>query len=387
MEQKELIKIVVVIVVLIFMLQLFTWFKPTQQAAGETPTVAAVATGTAFGRVQSYSKELYVEPWGNFSDIIKELQSEGKVEYVNALGGRGVLFLAKGTDPAEVRGLLVASGAASVFSEATITFAAPVNLTFQNSTAKAYPIGQIGLYLDPITPPGDEIRFNIIADVKDDAIETVTATPAPSVANFTASGSSNCTDKYGLKGDIRWDGRQLDAAELTVMLDTSAANIKYSRNDTVLFSRSLSTAELAEIRGRNISYISDLRPGGFTANATNSSAVVSDLEFLNISLAFPSSTFLAVFDSADTSAAGEKAAAAIAAINLEDTEVSRKCSLTVLNITDVAGKDYVMSSQKMTTDYFVPIGKAEEQEGNFSAAMVAQHIGRIVTEIGGFEFE
>lgn len=386
MEQRELFKIAVVLIVLAFMLQLFTWFGPSRQVGEEEPSVAAVATGSATGRIQGYSRELYVEPWGNLSDIIKALQSEGRVEYVNAFGGRGVLFLAKGADPKEVRELLVAGGPVSVLSEATIIFAAPVNLTFQNGTTKAYPMGSVSIYLDPITPPGDEIRFNIIADVIDDVIGTVTATPVPSVANFSVSGTANCTGRYGLKGNVGWADRQLDIGEIASILDTPPANIKYTRNDTVLFSRLLSVGELTEIRSRNISYLSDLRPGSFTANTTDSSAVTSNLAFLNISLEFPDSALLAVFDSVDASAAGERAAAAITAISLKNAEVSRKCVLTILNVTGMDEKEYVMAPQKRTVDYFVPIDKAADQ-ANFSAVIVAKHIGRLVTEIGGFEFE
>jgi hypothetical protein len=398
MKNEDLLKIAVIIVVLLFLGGLFSWFRPTATVSNEeqkSANTTSLATGYAIGQIQRYSKELYIEPWNNFSDTVKQLQMEGKLDYINVIGNRGVLFLTANANEKEIRDIFAAKNVL-VFGEATIVFPEGASLRLENGTMRTFPLEPIKRYIDPFTRPGDKITFEVIADVTGDSggikIKNFEANPIADMDNFTISGALNCTNRYGLQAEVPWEERKINAGDVAKTLNISELNVKYTVNDRVLFSRLLSVYEFNEIRNKNISYISDLTYEGFTTNITDSDKIKDDLTFIlttndtnasNLSLIFSPSNLVAIFDSEDSHSVEESVERLKKALILQNVIISQKCELISLKIKDSTEKEYILSRENEVIYRFVPIDKIEEQ---FQATMIARHIGRIITAIDKIMF-
>jgi hypothetical protein len=380
MKQRDAFKIAVGVIVLIFFIQMFSWFGTARQGTQEESKNKTIltASGTIKGVVQSYSRELTVEPWGNLSDAVKQLQSEGKIEYVNVLGSRGVVFLTKGTDISEIRSAIVARANVSVFADATVVFDKVVNLTLQNGTVETFSLVQMRVSLDPITQPGDELYFDIIADVTETTLVNVIANPIPVESIFTASGSMECTNEYGLTGYVKWDNRELNTSEVADALNISAALVKYSPDNAVKFIKAMNETELASISEKNLSYISNLQSVGFVTNLTDSDAITNDLAFLGYPLAFSPSQLSVVFGSTDLNATLNSLDALG---KLQDITAFRKCNIIITNVTSNDDKPYAIFPQKGSVVQFVSPEKASDTPINVTALIKVKRIGRTITEI------
>lgn len=380
MKRNDTLKIAVGVIVILFVIQMFSWFGTAQQGTQEESKNKTIltASGTIKGVIQSYSRELTVEPWGNLSDAVKQLQSEGKIEYVNVLGSRGVVFLTKGTDISEIRSVIVAQANVSVFADATVVFDNVVNLTLQNGTVETFSLVQMRVSLDPITPPGDELYFDINADVTETTLMNVVANPIPVESIFTASGSMECTNEYGLTGYVKWDNRELNTSEIVDVLNISATFVKYAPDNAVKFIKEMNETELASINEKNLSYISNLQSMGFVTNMTDSNAITNDLAFLGYPLLFPPSQLSAVFGSTDLNAT-------LSTLDqlgkVQDVTAFRKCNIAITNVTSNDDKPYAIFPQKEKVVQFVSPEKASDTPVNVTALIKVKRIGRTITEI------
>ncbi|VVB73761.1 Uncharacterised protein [uncultured archaeon] len=366
MDRSDLLKLLVVFIAVIFVLSMFSQFGKGNQSGTTTgnTTATVIGMGTAKCKIVAFSAEMTIDPWTNGTAAIAEsLKAQKKIDYVNLVGKRGVLILPSGGNISDVRAAFMDIGA-SATADASCSVTEVVNFTLQNGTTQPHAPGSVRLSLDPFSRVGDELSLDITADISDTGITNMKATAVPDVEESATTAAVECSDNYMVDGAISWGNRSLNISSIASELNISPSSISYTRNDTVGFSRTLTSEEIAEL---NASILTDIMDETVIRVFTD--------KFGNVTPTFPYSPITV---GSKDNASFSKAIEFISSKGAVITEL-RGCTLTIDKTMEVNGKQMLVSSGARQMDYFLNAADVPGGSGNLSIFGNASHIGRIVT--------
>jgi hypothetical protein len=366
MDRSDLLKLLVVFIAVIFVLSMFSQFGKGNQAGTTTgnQTSTIIGTGSARCRIVAFSTEMAVDPWTNETAAIAEsLKAQKKIDYMNIIGKRGVLILPNGGNISEVRAAF-ADVSATTTTDASCSITGIVNFTLQNGTTQQQAPGSVRLSLDPFSQVGDELNLDITADISDAGITNMKATTVPDVEESATTASAECSDNYMVNGAVNWSRRNLNVSLVASELNISASAISYTKNDTVGFSRQLTSDEIAQL---NASILAEVMDEAVIRVFTD--------KFGNVTPTFSHSSIAIVLK--DNSSLN-KTVDFISSVGTVLTEL-RGCTLTIPSMMEVKGEPMLVLSGARQMDYFLNAAEVPNPTGSLNIYGNASYVGRIVT--------
>jgi hypothetical protein len=344
MERNTMYKYAILFIVFMFILSMFYNFTRTPHT---TETNQNLTTGTAstYCKIIGFNPEVIIYPWNNqTAEIAKQLKDEGLVDYINIKGTNGILILQSSKDIKTVRMRFIDTQA-TVLSQALCSINELIAFKLSNGSESKQAPGNIKIYLDPYSEPGDEVNIDITAVISDKGIESMQAEPFTKTESGIINATFKCSQEYKITALIDWEKRALDIMNVSKVINASQDKIKYQQNDALVFSRELNENEIKEIKDYLSSALNDTKtevyPKGMITNMKDKQAISSMLEKYNVSVQFQPSVLIIETDGSNSDLASE-----FIKENGQIARIEQKCSVNPerFGITDNGKKVLIPSS-------------------------------------------
>jgi len=407
MEKKELLKYLVILIVIMFCIQMFSFYRQTLEKSAkeleETKEEFSTGFAEAYGKINYYSKEVFIkfgEDEGvaeNVKNIAQELITRGKIEYINTIHDGIILILPVGSDVTEIRGYFLEEDI-SVNSQARIIFEDPINFTLTNGSAKLIPLQPITYSLDPINPVGEEIKFDITsviteAGIADDINLSLLPIELIDVISNIYLKNAECKNNFNVEGSVSWERRKINLSsfiEIKNIIMSNKEDIKYEEKNFILVRPILNSSEIEKIENMNLSYILSASPDRVYVNTTEKEKTIQDFNSIfpdkNISFEFPESELLINFSLKDNLTDDEiKNIQNILSDEIDNENFKRECLLSFKNnITSDGDKILYLNKRKSDIKYYYGINNLNETINQYDIDKITikfESIGREVISI------
>ncbi len=289
MERKEMVRYIVAFIALMFIISMFYNFTRTP-TSHETVSNISQGKGTATCKIAGYGTEIIIQPWNeNTQKVARELKDAGYIDYMNAVGNKGVLVYSSKSNMEKIRNAYINEDV-EVLAQSSCTINGLVSFYLQNGSESKQAPGNIRLYLDPFSKVGEEIDVDLVAYISDKGIESISAEPITRTAGGVVNASFACYDLYAIVGKIRWEDRNLNTSEI-IALGINSSDINYTKNDAVTFSRDLNQTEINEFNAKlnETGINATVYAKGIITESLDRQKIESIASGYNVSLVFPDS--------------------------------------------------------------------------------------------------
>ncbi|MFH8119669.1 MAG: hypothetical protein QXS37_02600 [Candidatus Aenigmatarchaeota archaeon] len=199
MDKIKILQILVVIIIVFFIIEMFSWFG---RASPRMNVVLYNASGIAIGKIVNYKPFLIVKYNEKNENITKNLLENGDINYYNVVGENIKLFMKK-ENVQDIRNHFdyATTEAIVAFKEASF---------FVNMTTEKLSLDPVSIYTDPVNF-GEEIDFEVIATIEEVSgvkrvRNVISMNPIPKEEVKKVNGSMNCYDLI-FEGKINWKER------------------------------------------------------------------------------------------------------------------------------------------------------------------------------------
>ena len=319
MERDTLIKVFALLLIVAFMLELFSMRSSVTSTSVtnntvENKTTSLYGTGQALVTLASYKEYLNVFKTGKditTNSSLNELRNIDGVGYINRRGGGLILVLDQGANAP-----LIASEVKQRFPDLNITavgqFYLPPNVEFTTSQGikNVSMNAVIEIEMQPDILPGDNVTLSLIGLVSGDSLDgaplaKIIPTQGEALVNATIK---DLTDEYAAIAMIPWESRNANVSGINDSLSEEVQNlsINYTPRSYIMIAGLDSSEDAVINKIKNISYVGvvDGNLIGVSSSMNDSGKIDSDMKGSlgnNTTVSYPTSIMEITFRSANLS--------------------------------------------------------------------------------------
>jgi len=282
MNKDQFIKILVVVVIVFFIIQMFTWWRGTEQIRSNVYNT----TGFATGKIVNFEPILVVPLNEKNKEIVQDILKNNEIDYYTTLERSMKIFFKDRKDILKIREKFD-----SAIATATVSFTSG---KFDiNGSLEELSIDPISIYIDPYVG-NEELDFEIFAtiyevnDVKE--VRVINLNPIPRDEVIMVNGTMNC-DSVIVTGYVNWEDRyNANKIKEDIEKEEKLYNVSVYISDEVKYE--ISPFQMEKIKQKlnesNIEF-SNFTIFSFITNSTEKEKIVEIFKAINKTPLFPQS--------------------------------------------------------------------------------------------------